>query len=203
VDESQKDFLTEVLNIGLGRAGAVLGEIARAKVSLTVPGVMVCPVNELSERLDVFGRGEVLTVSQPFRGILSGDAILVLSPFSGRMLASSLFREMLKEDGLGSDLGPAVGELGNIVINHFVGAWAELFHDRFQFDVPRFESGSLVEIVQARCGAPKGDPSGLYAVCAEAHVDIPEFFVMASIVTLFDRVALEQLMGSLTPTAAK
>jgi chemotaxis protein CheC len=203
VDESQKDFLTEVLNIGIGRAGAVLGEIADAKVSLTVPDVVVCPVGDLPAKLDVFGENEVLTVTQPFTGILSGDAVLVLSPFSGRMLATSLFKEMLGEDGLGADLGPPVTELGNIVINYFVGSWAELFHDRFQFKVPEYESGTLHDILELRCGARIKGGVDLYAVCAEAHLEIPEFFIMASLVTIFDQKSLEMLMGSLTPAAEK
>jgi chemotaxis protein CheC len=203
VDESQRDFLAEVLNIGLGRAGAVLGEIANAKVSLTVPDVAVCPIGDLPTQLNVFGQNEVLTVTQSFTGILSGDAILVLSPFSGRMLATSLFKGMLDENGLGADLGPAVTELGNIVINYFVGSWAELFHDRFQFKVPEYEAGPLTEILKKRVGMPQNSRPDLYAVCAEAHLEIPEFFVMASLVTIFDQASLEQLMGVLTPAASE
>lgn|GEM_PF-3003252 len=201
MDAFKKDFLTEVLNIGLGRAGTVLGQISGAHVGMTVPDLTVCKAADLPRHLSVFGGGEVLTVTMPFTGILSGDAMFVVSPFSGRLLSQSLFKELLKGDVAEADLGPAVTELGNIVINYFVGSWSEIFYDRFRFGVPCYQRDPIEEVVAAKIRPNSKKGPELYAVCAEAHLDIPEFFAMASLVTLFDQTALEKLVGSLEPAA--
>lgn len=193
MDASKKDFLTEIINIGLGRAGTVLGEISGEHVSLTVPDLVTCRVNELPYHLSIFGQGEILTVSLGFSGIISGDAMLVLSPFSGRILSHQLFSELLDGEMSEEDLGNAVTELGNIVVNYFVGSWSKIFCDRFEFGVPVYQRRSLEEVVAEKAG------KDLHAVCAEAHVDIPECFVVASLVTLFDQSSLERLVGSLEP----
>ena len=39
MDEAKKDFLTEVLNVGLGRAGSALGEMTGARIDLSVPDI--------------------------------------------------------------------------------------------------------------------------------------------------------------------
>jgi chemotaxis protein CheC len=193
MDTFQKDFLTEIINIGLGRAGTVLGQISGSHVSLTVPDLVTCRAADLSTHLNMFGQGDIMTVSLGFSGIVSGDAMLVISPFSGRVLARQLFQDMMDEHLSDDDLGQAVTELGNIVINHFVGSWSEIFCDRFEFGVPEYQCRSLKDVV-----SEKAD-EGLYAVCAEAHLDIPEFFVVASLITLFDQPTLQRLVGSLVP----
>ena len=191
MDAYKKDFLTEVINIGLGRAGTVLGEISGSQVSLTVPDLVTCPVADLPAHLSSFGKGEILTVSLGFSGIISGDAMLVLSPFSGKILTHQLFSEMLEGELSDEDLGMAVTELGNIVVNYFVGSWSEIFCDRFEFGVPAYQRRSLDEVVAEKAG------KNLQAVCAEAHLEVPECFVVASLITLFDQSSLERLVGSI------
>lgn len=66
MDDAQHDFLSEILNIGLGKAGAALSEMSGARVTMEVPKMTVCPAEELPQHLAVFGDDEVLTVTQSF-----------------------------------------------------------------------------------------------------------------------------------------
>ena len=196
MDLHQKDFLTEVLNIGLGRASAALSEMSGSHVNLNVPDLTICRAEELPSKLTLFGDEAVLAVRQEFSGILSGDAILVLSKFSGQILTHRLFQELLEPDNLEEQIESAVTELGNIIINHFVGSWSEIFYDRFRFGVPSYNLGALAPLLAER----RGQRQGMYAIYAEAHLDIPEFFVMASLITLFEQSSLEKLVGAVTET---
>lgn len=202
MDAHQKDFLTEVLNIGLGRAGAVVGEMSGTQVDLVVPDITVCSIAELPMHLHMFGKGEIMSVTQTFDGILCGDAILVLSKFSGKTIATSLFRNMLGTKPEESEIESAITELGNVVINHFVGSWSKIFYDQFHFGVPEFKLCPLETLLDDRVNAKSEDRGEIHAICAEAHVDVPEFFAMVSLVTLFDKATLEKLVGSLTEAAA-
>jgi chemotaxis protein CheC len=194
MDASQKDFLTEILNVGLGRAGNALSQMCHAHVSLAVPNLSLCDPAELPSRLDIFGQDEVLSVSQQFSGILSGDVILLLSTFSGQVITYRLFQGTREKDSLGSEIEPAVTELGNIVINHFIGSWSKMLCDRFRFGVPVYRRDTLANILPQAAEARRGDE--WCAIYAETHMDIPDFFVMASLITLFDQTALQRLMGS-------
>ena len=47
----QEDALTEVINIGFGRAAASLSKLTGQRVQLEVPNIAMCPLDELSDRL--------------------------------------------------------------------------------------------------------------------------------------------------------
>ena len=198
MDEAQHDFLSEILNIGLGNAGAALSEMSGARVTMEVPKLTVCPAQQLPQYLKVFGDEEVLTVTQSFTGILSGSVVLILSTFSGGILTYRLFDGLIDKSRMEEQIEPAVTELGNIIINHFVGSWSKIFSDQFHFAVPEYEKERIQPILQSRL---KDSGQEMHAIFAEAHMDIPDFFVVASLVTLFDKKSLEQLVGSVTAAA--
>lgn len=198
MDDAQHDFLSEILNIGLGKAGAALSEMSGARVTMEVPKMTVCPAEELPQHLAVFGDDEVLTVTQSFSGTLSGRVVLILSTFSGGILTYRLFDGLIDKSRMDEQLEPAVTEIGNIIINHFVGSWSKIFSDQFHFAVPQYERDRVQPVLENRM---KDSGQELYAIFAEAHMDIPDFFVVASLVTLFDKPSLEQLVGSVTLAA--
>ena len=45
----QEDALTEVINIGFGRAAASLSKLTGQRVQLEVPQIAMCPLDELSD----------------------------------------------------------------------------------------------------------------------------------------------------------
>lgn len=198
MDDAQHDFLSEILNIGLGNAGSALSEMSGARVTMDVPKLTLCPAHELPQYLKVFGEDEVLTVTQSFSGILSGSVVLVLSTFSGGILTYRLFDGLIDKAKMEEQVEPAVTELGNVIINHFVGSWSKIFSDQFHFDVPKFERDKLHPILEDRM---KNTGQDVQAIFAETHMDIPDFFVVASLVTLFDRQSLERLVGSMSAPA--
>jgi len=198
MDEAQKDFLSEILNIGLGRAGAVLSQMSGARVNMTVPNLVVCKASDLPQHLTMFGSDQVLTVTQSFSGILTGEVVMVLSAFSGQVMTYRLFGGTISKEELESEMESAITEVGNIVINHFVGSWSQIFCDQFRFGVPAFQRTDMEALVADKVVASRAGGHELQAIFAEAHLDIPDFFVMTSLVTLFQQSSLERLVGSLS-----
>ena len=64
LNELQRDAITELLNIGVGRAAAALSEMVDQEVGLTVPHLDFVPRSELTSSLgDEFGTGSLSYVS--------------------------------------------------------------------------------------------------------------------------------------------
>jgi chemotaxis protein CheC len=76
LDAEQIDALSEIFNIGVGKAAAAMGSLLRDEVLLSVPHVSVFTVNEAAQQLGTQGH-PMYGVRQPFRGVLNGDALLI------------------------------------------------------------------------------------------------------------------------------
>jgi chemotaxis protein CheC len=72
----QEDALTEVINIGFGRAAASLSKLTGQRVQLEVPHITMCPIDELSDRLRPMIQSDVASVHQIFSGSVAGLAWL-------------------------------------------------------------------------------------------------------------------------------
>ena len=82
----QRDALTELINIGFGRAAASLSKLTGHRVQLDVPQVTMCPVAELADALRPYITGEIASVHQVFSGPVAGDALLVLDQRDAQVL---------------------------------------------------------------------------------------------------------------------
>lgn len=132
----QNDALAELVNIGFGRAAASLSSLVRRRVKLSAPRVSVHPLAELPGHLN-FTDLEVATVHQIFSGQLNGDALLILDTESAATLIAYLSDEPLPPDRLTATDREALMEVGNILLNAFVGSFGNLLNIRITFTVPR------------------------------------------------------------------
>jgi chemotaxis protein CheC len=66
--ESQRDALTELINIGYGRAAGALSELTGYRISLDVPSVAIHAVEETTLLLREIITGDVASVNQVFSG---------------------------------------------------------------------------------------------------------------------------------------
>src|SRR5512138_3965669 len=93
LSESYHDTLTELINIGYGRAAAALSELTGRRIMLEVPKVAVHPIDEVGPALAEVLKGEVASVHQVFSGPVSGNALLLLDEQAALMLHSLLLGE--------------------------------------------------------------------------------------------------------------
>src|SRR6202012_5000945 len=83
---SQKDALTELINIGYARAAAALSDLTGHQISLAVPEVAIHTIPQITETLQELIQGEVASVNQVFSGTITGNAILILDREAGLLL---------------------------------------------------------------------------------------------------------------------
>lgn len=145
----QRDALTELINIGFGRAAASLSKLTGHRVQLEVPQVMMCPVAELSDALRPYISGEIASVHQVFSGPVAGDALLVLDQRSGGILKELLTNEPALPLSIDASAREVIAEVGNILLNACLGMFGNLLKVQVSFAVPHVSLEGLEALVQS------------------------------------------------------
>lgn len=145
----QKDALTELINIGFGRAAASLSKLTGHRVQLEVPQVMMCPVGQLGDALRPYISGEIASVHQVFSGPVGGDALLVLDQQSGGILKELLTNEPALPLSIDASAREVIAEVGNILLNACLGMFGNLLKVQVSFAVPHVTLEGLESVVQS------------------------------------------------------
>jgi chemotaxis protein CheC len=145
----QKDALTELINVGFGRAAASLSRLTGHRVQLEVPQVMMCPVGELSDALRPYIDGDIASVHQVFSGPVGGDALLVLDQRSGGILKELLTNEPALPLSIDASAREVIAEVGNILLNACLGMFGNLLRVQVSFAVPHVTLEGLESVVQS------------------------------------------------------
>jgi chemotaxis protein CheC len=141
--QTQHEALTELINIGYGRAAAALSELTGRRINLDVPNVAVYPIDRISRALHGVLSGEVASVHQVFSGPVSGNALLLLDHKAAILLNSLLLNSPIHTGRLQAAEREALTEVGNIVLNACLGVFGNLLHVQVTFSVPRLDLESI------------------------------------------------------------
>ena len=139
---SHQEALTELINIGYGRAAAALSELTGRRIILDVPKVAVFPIDQVGAALSGVLRGEVASVHQVFSGPVAGHALLLLD-HEAAMLLNSLLLDQPPAGRLDATAREALIEVGNIVLNACLGVFGNLLQVQVTFAVPRLHLESV------------------------------------------------------------
>lgn len=141
-DPQKLDALTELINIGVGRAAASLSDLVGQRVQLSIPQVHVCRGPE-SQSLFQSLCGEPETViSQAFRGTFHGKTALCLSQASSVSLAELLSGTSHGAAELDAELSGILLEVGNIMINGVMGALSNAAAAELTYSMPELQTGN-------------------------------------------------------------
>lgn len=200
LDEEQLDALAELVNIGVGRAAASLHELVDRHVSLSVPRVSVCRIDEVDRSLGGGCLAHDVSVVQGFTGEISGKAMLAFPERSGVTLAKLLGDSPDDEDALESDVAGVLEEIGNIVLNGVLGSLANAFADDFRYTVPTLATGSIGEVIASETGVSSATDEAPTCLLADARFHVEETQVTGSLLLAFNtdqlRVLLDRMLES-------
>lgn len=145
----QKDALTELINIGYGRAAGALSELTGYRVILEVPRVTMHRIEQITPLLERLIEGEVASVHQVFSGPISGNALLMLDEQAARALS----RLLSDDDTLASSFDTTgreiITEVGNILLNACLGVFGNLLQVQVTFAVPHLEVSAAGNILRS------------------------------------------------------
>lgn len=133
--------MVELMDIGASKAAAIFNQVVLSEVRLRVPLVRAVSSPESFAELFPPVTDKVTTVLLGFDGKISGAATLHFPPGDADRIADILAGNQPDSLGRNSMKVATVSELGNIMLNAFVGAISNIIGEHFQFSVPTYEEG--------------------------------------------------------------
>jgi chemotaxis protein CheC len=149
LDADQIDALSEVFNIGVGKAAAALGGLMQDEVLLSVPHVSVLTVNEAAQRLSAHAV-PMYAVRQPFKGMLHGDALLIFPGAKSMELVRIVAGQSVPAEALGELEQDAMTEIGNVMLNACIATLSDLLGQPFDVATPTIDRGDSRTILGTR-----------------------------------------------------
>jgi chemotaxis protein CheC len=175
----QKDALTEIVNIGVGRGAATLNTMCKSYVRLSVPTIDIIDAAELADRLKGFESETISTVTMPFNGQITGLASILFPPDSASNLVTALTGEDPIFSGMDSIRTATLNEVGNIIINGVMGAVVNMLSMSVTYSTPQYLEDSVKAVLSVF-------HMGETVIMAKARFQIEEFSVEGDILLLFE-----------------
>jgi len=140
------DALTEVFNVGAGRAALTLSEIIGEEVMLSVPSLKVLSSAEIFPSVLTGKDGKFATVSQVFSGPFTAEAVLLFTENYALEIVRDMMGSQMSIDDLAEFEQEAMSELGNIILNASLSAMADMFDISLNSSLPSYSISSPQDI---------------------------------------------------------
>ncbi len=188
----QNDAMTELVNIGMGKAAASLNDLVNTHVKLTVPQVFLLDFDSLLSSLRELREETLSTVQLVFKGAIEGSAILVFPPASALNLVTIMAHDESGPTDLDCIRAGTLTEVGNIVINGVVGTISNILKQPMKFSIPRYLEGGVLGIFDRR-----ETRFHKAVLLAKTLFQMEEFMVEGSILILFELESFDSLLEAL------
>ncbi|MBI9047962.1 MAG: chemotaxis protein CheC [Anaerolineaceae bacterium] len=191
INAEQKDAVGEIINIGFGRAASSLSILIGSPIILRTPEVEVYSIPELISVLEEHIPDQAVIIHQVFSGTINGDVLLFMNINSASVLVDLLSGG----NGVSKQLTPsdreALIEVGNILMNGYIGSFGNLLKLSLNFDLPHLREESLTEWL-GKLNPPDAEPQ--YSVLVRTEFHIANVKAGGYVALLMDLVSLKTLI---------
>lgn len=192
ITDEQLDALQEFINIGVGRAGAMLNEMVASPIVLNVPVIQVFDGKALQEELSKQFTDHCLSaVGLKFSGSFRGSAELVFPVDSAASLVSLLTGEERDSPDLDAVKIGTLTEVGNIVINGVLGSISNLLKRRMQYTLPTYSEDTIEHLL----GSNHSSELDTIFFLAQARFEIQQLEIMGEIILIFELASFDTLLN--------
>jgi chemotaxis protein CheC len=146
--EMQLDTLTEIFNIGAGRAAASLSEIVGDAVKLSVPRIQFYESADISTESLSLNSDRLGAVRQHFSGPFEADAMLLFTEERALEIVHDMMGSQVSIEDLSEYEQEAMCELGNIILNACMSAMADMLNLKLNSSLPTYSVAAVEEILQ-------------------------------------------------------
>lgn len=158
LSEIERDALTEIVNIGVGRAAKNLSVMVRGPVQLSVPRTDLLPRSQAAEILTGRNGADLVSVGQEFEGAFSGVALLIFPERNSLELVRAVVGETMDLDEIIDLEQEALAEIGNVILNGCLVVVANLLKRGLTMSLPRVARGSGQRLLAADGGPASEEP---------------------------------------------
>jgi chemotaxis protein CheC len=186
--------LTEIINMGFGRAANALSMLVNQRVLLEAPLVEIYPLKDLAKGLSDLSSNEIINVHQSFRGKLSGDAMLLMDKDSATVLVDMLEGGKGTAHPMTAADREALVEMSNIVLNAFIGSFGNLLRGHITFTVPHLKVETLSDLLGTLAF---GNQEVEFALVLRIHFRLTQGDVSGYVMIVMGIQSLETLMEAM------
>ena len=136
ISEIERDAITELANIAVGRAAASLRQLLGHEVLLSVPRIDILSREAAAQNMWKAGNKNIVAVSQDFNGPFDGQALLIFPESNSLELVRALMGRDLPLDDIIDLEDEALAETGNIILNGCVAALANMLRQSITMSLP-------------------------------------------------------------------
>lgn len=184
------DALTEIFNVGTGRAASSLSEIIGDEVKLSVPSIEITKSGDINAKLLGQSGAKFGAVSQHFSGPFEADAVLLFSEETTLEIVRDMMGSQMSLEELVDFEAEAMCELGNIILNACLSAMADMLSINLDCSLPSYTIESMQEIV-SRISCIGDQP---YVLLLHIDLEIEKRHTKGHLVFLLSSVSLNNLM---------
>ena len=207
LNELEIDAMTEMVNIGVGRAATSLRDMVGEQVLLSVPKVNLVSRDTAIKTLSESEAGHLVGVHQVFEGEISGRALLIFPDTKSLELVRAVIGGELTLEEIIEFEQEALAEIGNIILNGCLATIANLLKRNLKMSLPEIvrgepavffslepplEAGAVVMFLYINFAIRNRDIGGYIAMI----MDMPSL----SALRLLLREFIERTAGGLGPT---
>lgn len=202
LDELEQDALTELVNIGVGRAAASLRAMIGREVLLSVPSIEIISHADAAALINEQETEELVSVHQDFSGVFAGRALLIFPEAQSLDLVRAVMGEETSPSDAADMQQEALAETANVILNGCLGTMANMLHQPLAMTIPEVRRSYGTAIFQ-RDTEPQqeGTVLFLYINFSVRERDIRGYIAMLmdltsmSILKLLIRDFIESVMG--------
>lgn len=146
ISEFQFDALRETVNIGVGRAAALVSEMLDREIILSIPNIEIYESLDILEQ-NIFKKKENLSaVGLDFQGVLNGTAKVLFDTLSASRLVELLIPGANSNQAEVHEISAStLTEIGNIVLNSVMGTLSNSLDLELDYLVPTYDETNNVE----------------------------------------------------------
>ncbi|WP_207477475.1 chemotaxis protein CheX [Arenibaculum pallidiluteum] len=153
LSELERDALTEIVNIGVGRAARNLSVMIKAPVQLSVPRTELLLRSEAAKVLSGRGGAGLVSVGQKFQGPFSGQALLIFPEANSLELVRAVLGDAMDLNEIIDLEQEALAEIGNVILNGCLVVVANMLRRGLTMSLPQVNRGSGSRILDAENGS--------------------------------------------------
>ncbi len=151
LSEHERDALTELANMGVGRAAASLSRMVDEPIHLSVPDVALLTREEAACELEARDPARLIAIRQDFSGSFSGHALLLFPETNSLELVRAVVGPHPSLEEIADLEEEAMAEVGNVILNGYLATIANLLHEQLTMSLPDVLRGTGRNILSLRC----------------------------------------------------
>lgn len=155
LDSLHLDALTEVFNIGRGRAARSLSEIVGYTIQLSVPELRIVKTDEINLNNLSLNKGRFGAVTQYFHESFNGEVMLLFTEEHALEIVRDMIGSSISIEDLADFENEAMCELGNIILNACLSAMADVLSISMGSSLPSYSVATDEEVLRRIKGMAK------------------------------------------------